>query len=259
MFQLTLPSDRIKGLNHVNFPWRSQEFKWQMHYKKLVESHHQGLCIVHRTCCLGKWVNNQRQSKQNGKLPTKRIRLLDALGFAWSLNGHSVLNSTLTLDHTAQGGAREWTVVNSLRLLIEYINKCSSNLHQSSWPNYDLRFFHHCLALDPSPCHLLLSSVWHIDIVVINHCATTEMIGMMATQNVLCTTIPWRMITTTTIHTITHPTVRLTSIDHPLFEGAYFLASRRGMTLLFSLYHPPLSEAWYKLKMELIAWAEAEI
>jgi hypothetical protein len=31
------------------------------------------------------------------------------------------------------------------------------------------------------------------------------------------------------------------------------------MTLLFILYHPPLSGGWYKLKMETIAMAEAEI
>jgi hypothetical protein len=31
------------------------------------------------------------------------------------------------------------------------------------------------------------------------------------------------------------------------------------MTLLFSLYRPPLSGGWSKLKMETIAWAEAEI
>jgi hypothetical protein len=52
----------------------------------------------------------------------------------------------------------------------------------------------------------------------------------------------------------------LTSIDNPLIGGAYyFLASWRAMTLLFSLYHPPLSGGWYKLKMESIAWAKAEI
>jgi hypothetical protein len=31
------------------------------------------------------------------------------------------------------------------------------------------------------------------------------------------------------------------------------------MTFLFSLYHPPLSGGWYKLNMESILWAEAEI
>jgi hypothetical protein len=54
-------------------------------------------------------------------------------------------------------------------------------------------------------------------------------------------------------------TVCLTSNDHPYIGGAYFLASRRVMILLFSSYHSPLSGGWYKLKMELIAWAEAEI
>ena len=43
-------------------------------------------CNVHRACacCLGQWVNNQRQSKTNGKLSAERIELLDGLSFGWS-------------------------------------------------------------------------------------------------------------------------------------------------------------------------------
>jgi hypothetical protein len=79
--------DRIKVLNHVNFQWRiPKEVKWNLHYEELVEFHAaNGYCNVHQICRFGEWVNNQRQSKKIGKLSTKRIRLLDALGFAWSL------------------------------------------------------------------------------------------------------------------------------------------------------------------------------
>jgi hypothetical protein len=63
-----------------------QEAKWNMHYEELVEFHTaNGHCNVPRDfSCLGKWVNNQRQSNKNCKLSSNRIQLLDALGFAWS-------------------------------------------------------------------------------------------------------------------------------------------------------------------------------
>jgi hypothetical protein len=54
MFQSNQPLDRIKVLNHnVNFPWRTQKCKWQMHYKKLVEFHTTNChCKVCWTCRL---------------------------------------------------------------------------------------------------------------------------------------------------------------------------------------------------------------
>jgi hypothetical protein len=56
-------SNRIKVLNHVKFQWRTpQEVKWNLHNKELVEFHAANChCNMHRTCRLGKWVNNQRQ------------------------------------------------------------------------------------------------------------------------------------------------------------------------------------------------------
>jgi hypothetical protein len=57
-----------------------------MHYEEFVEFHTaNGHYNVPRDfSCLGEWVNNQRRSKKNCKLSSNRIRLLDALGFAWS-------------------------------------------------------------------------------------------------------------------------------------------------------------------------------
>ncbi len=80
------PSDeRVKVLNHVNFPWSLRETKWNRHYEVLVEFHAvNGHCNVHQACCLGQWVNNQRRSKMNGKLSAERIELLDGLSFGWS-------------------------------------------------------------------------------------------------------------------------------------------------------------------------------
>ena len=80
-----LSEDRIKVLNHVNFPRSLHEKKWNRHYEELVEFHAlNGHCNVHRACCLGQWVNNQRRSKTNGKLSAERIALLDGLSFGWS-------------------------------------------------------------------------------------------------------------------------------------------------------------------------------
>jgi hypothetical protein len=81
------PSERVKVLNHVNFPWTwsLHQEKWNQHYEELVEFHNaNGHCNVRWACCLGQWVNNQRRSKKNGKLSANRIELLDGLGFEWS-------------------------------------------------------------------------------------------------------------------------------------------------------------------------------
>lgn len=80
-------SERIKVLDHINFPWTTgtHQERWSVHYEELVEFHAtNGHCNVYRACSLGQWVNNQRQSKKNGKLSAKRIELLDILGFEWS-------------------------------------------------------------------------------------------------------------------------------------------------------------------------------
>jgi hypothetical protein len=74
--QSTQTSDRVKVLNHVNFPWRMpQEAKWNMHYEELVKFHtangHSN--VPWDFSRLGKWVNNQRQSKKNCKLSSNRI------------------------------------------------------------------------------------------------------------------------------------------------------------------------------------------
>ena len=80
-------SERIKVLDHINFPWTTgtHQERWSMHYEELVEFHAtNGHCNVYRACSLGQWVNNQRRSKNNGKLSAKRIESLDILGFEWS-------------------------------------------------------------------------------------------------------------------------------------------------------------------------------
>jgi len=61
----------------------SETFTIKSNRQKAVNGH----CNVHRACacCLGQWVNNQRQSKTNGKLSAERIeQLLDGLSFGWS-------------------------------------------------------------------------------------------------------------------------------------------------------------------------------
>ena len=80
-------SKSIKVLDHINFPWTTgtHQERWSVHYEELVEFHATNChCNVYRACSLGQWVNNQRQSKKNGKLSAKRIELLDSLGFEWS-------------------------------------------------------------------------------------------------------------------------------------------------------------------------------
>jgi hypothetical protein len=80
-------SERIKVLNHINFPCTTgtHQERWSMHYEELVEFHStNGHCNIYWACSLGQWVNNQRQSKKKGKLSAKRVKLLDILGFQWS-------------------------------------------------------------------------------------------------------------------------------------------------------------------------------
>ena len=77
-------SERVKVLNHINFPWTTgtHQERWSMHYEELVEFHSTNdHCNVSRACSLGQWVNNQRRSKKKGKLSAERIKLLDILGF----------------------------------------------------------------------------------------------------------------------------------------------------------------------------------
>ena len=79
-------SERIKVLNHINFPWTTgtHQERWSMHYEELVEFHStNGHCNVFWACSLDQWINNQRRSKKRASLPPKGLNCLTF----WVFNG----------------------------------------------------------------------------------------------------------------------------------------------------------------------------
>jgi len=92
-----LHPDRIKALNSINFIWdtssipiasKTDDDKWLDFltrlddYKKI-----NGNCLVpqkySKDRALGRWVNDQRNNKKNGKLSKSRLDLLNDIGFIW--------------------------------------------------------------------------------------------------------------------------------------------------------------------------------
>ena len=91
----SLSKNQIAKLDRLNF-WKKntiqtkKELKWHIHYQKLVVFQQTyGHCNVPRSKYdqLACWVSVQRQTFKKGMLTTKRIDLLEALGFEWSRKG----------------------------------------------------------------------------------------------------------------------------------------------------------------------------
>lgn len=84
-----LSKERIKRLNEIKFPWSIQEGYWMKMYEALVKFRKQ---FGHTRVPYGwpamphlaPWVYRTKISK--AELPAQKIRLLDKIGFDWSLN-----------------------------------------------------------------------------------------------------------------------------------------------------------------------------
>ena len=85
-----LSHDKIQKLEAMGFSWDPDEDSWNQMYQELQEYKR-----VHDHCNvpakyndnpqLGAWVDGQRQQKRQGKLSSKRIQKLEAIGFQWTL------------------------------------------------------------------------------------------------------------------------------------------------------------------------------
>ena len=85
-----LSSERIQKLESIGFSWDPYEDAWNQMFQELQEYKR-----VHDHCNvpakyndnpqLGTWVDGQRQQKRQGKLSSKRIQKLEAIGFQWTL------------------------------------------------------------------------------------------------------------------------------------------------------------------------------
>ena len=85
-----LSSEKIQKLESIGFSWDPYEDAWNQMFQELQEYKR-----VHDHCNvpakytdnpqLGAWVDGQRQQKRQGKLSSKRIQKLEAIGFQWTL------------------------------------------------------------------------------------------------------------------------------------------------------------------------------
>ena len=101
-----LTDNRIKVLNHINFPWiLSDAERWEKRYGELVEFEEKnGHCNVPRTNknVLGEWVSTQRKEKKKydaGKktsLTAAKIERLESIGFVWNRKDWSERYDKLT-------------------------------------------------------------------------------------------------------------------------------------------------------------------
>ena len=91
-----LTEERIKLLNEVGFEWSPQDNSWNDLHRLLVEyKNEHGNCLVpqrySKNKALGRWVAKQRTQyrlRREGKqtpLTEERIKLLDEVGFVWSV------------------------------------------------------------------------------------------------------------------------------------------------------------------------------
>ena len=91
-----LTEERIKLLNEVGFEWSPQDNSWNDLHRLLVEYEAEhGNCLVpqrySKNKALGTWVGKQRTQyrlRREGKqtpLTEDRIKLLDEVGFVWSV------------------------------------------------------------------------------------------------------------------------------------------------------------------------------
>jgi DNA-binding TFAR19-related protein (PDSD5 family) len=82
-----LTPDRIKRLNSLGFSWDPIAEFWDRNFAALQKfSKREGHCRPKMGCIvdglnIGRWVNNQQWTK--GRLSTKKIALLNSLGFVW--------------------------------------------------------------------------------------------------------------------------------------------------------------------------------
>lgn len=85
-----MTDEKVRLLNALSFVWNAQDI--------VFEEEHRHVFVKQRYKTeeglpLGAWVSTQRREwkkKQNGKhgqITDERVRLLDALGFAWKLRG----------------------------------------------------------------------------------------------------------------------------------------------------------------------------
>ena len=88
-----MTEERKLVLDKVQFPWSSNDERWNKNYQDLVLFHKSnGHCKVPRDAGIGEWVSSQRrgmkQHVQGDKshLTEERIEKLDLLGFEWNLN-----------------------------------------------------------------------------------------------------------------------------------------------------------------------------
>jgi hypothetical protein len=85
-----LEDSQVKLLSELGvvLSLQKKDDKWDVKYNELVEFiNTNGHCDVPQlfggTTGLGKWINRQRQSFKNNKLPVERVTKLDAVKFIW--------------------------------------------------------------------------------------------------------------------------------------------------------------------------------
>ncbi|OEU15745.1 hypothetical protein FRACYDRAFT_269474 [Fragilariopsis cylindrus CCMP1102] len=88
-----LSEERINHLESISFVW--SDVQWTAMYHKLAEykRQHHGSTLVPlgytEDPFLGRWVYNQRYAYNKGNLLGKRLKLLNAINFVWSLKNNA--------------------------------------------------------------------------------------------------------------------------------------------------------------------------
>ncbi|KAL7449292.1 hypothetical protein ACHAWC_001363, partial [Mediolabrus comicus] len=85
-----LHKERIRLLNEIGFDWGTEigpNTPWMDRYDELEEykEKHGHTIVKQRSGPLGRWVDNQRQLRREGKLSDEKIQLLNEIGFVWNV------------------------------------------------------------------------------------------------------------------------------------------------------------------------------
>ena len=80
-----LSDERIHLLDDIGFVWDQFEQEWQENYRHLKQyaDANGNTSVAHDHPMLGNWISLQRTVRKTGKLSSKRIQLLDEIGFIW--------------------------------------------------------------------------------------------------------------------------------------------------------------------------------
>jgi hypothetical protein len=91
-----LPSDQIERLDKIGFPWVLDNWDERLKELKKFKSKHRHCNVPYNykpNLPLAHWVSNIRGKKKEGMLPKERVRLLNELGFCWTITKGSKMKT----------------------------------------------------------------------------------------------------------------------------------------------------------------------